>query len=80
MHLLPRMNVMLDFIKTLPVAMEQAKVLKKILPTVGFDPPTPHGLRITSPPLSPLDHHSLDMRLNDMELNVHEIYKYTIYR
>ena len=35
---------------------EQVDITNNILPTVGFDPPTPHGLQITSPPLSPLDH------------------------
>ena len=34
---------------------------------VGFDPPTPHGLQITSPLLSPLDHKSLDMRWTERE-------------
>ena len=41
---------------------------KKILSTVGFDPPTPQGLHNTSPPLSPLGHKSLDMRWNKMSM------------
>ena len=28
---------------------EQVNITKKILSTVGFEPPTPHGLQITSP-------------------------------
>ena len=68
MHLLPRMNVMLDFhlnaVSPAARNMEQVNIAKKILPTVGFEPPTPHGLQITSPPLSPLGYNSLDMRSN----------------
>ena len=54
MHLLPRMNVMLDFIWTLPVQLRGTRnkwTLQKILRTVGVEPTTPHGLLITSPPL-----------------------------
>ena len=40
---------------------------KKILPTVGLEPQTSHGLKITSPPFSPLAWY-------EMELNVHAIY------
>ena len=75
MHLLPRMNVLLDFIWTLPVQRRgtRNKFYNKILPTVGFEPTTPHGLQITSPPLSQLAWY-------DVELNVHEIYFSTIYK
>ena len=42
MHLLPRMNVMLDFIWTLPVKLPATrnkwKLQKKILFIVGFEP------------------------------------------
>ena len=41
---------------------------KTILSTVGFDPPTPHGLQITSPPLSPLGQNLLDTKLNLMSM------------
>ena len=55
MHLLRRMNVMLDFIWTLHMSSCEehgtSEHYKKCLPTVGFEPPTPHGLQITSPPL-----------------------------
>ena len=71
MHLLPRMNVMLDFIWTLPVQLRGTRnqwPLQKILSTVGFDPPTPHGLQISSPPLSPLDQNLLDVRWNWMSV------------
>ena len=44
--------------------MEQVNITKKILSTVGFEPATPHGLQITSPPLSPLGHNSRAMRWN----------------
>ena len=43
---------------------EQVNITNKILPMVGFEPPTPHGLKITSPKLSPLGYNSLDMRWN----------------
>ena len=65
MRLSPRMNVMLHFIWTLPVQLRgTSEHYKKILSTVGFEPPTPQGLQITSPPLSQLGHNSLDMRWN----------------
>ena len=35
---------------------EQVNITKQILPTVGFEPQTPHGLQITSSPLSQLGH------------------------
>ena len=53
-HLLPRMNVILDFIWTLPVQLRRTRnkrTLQNILSTAGFEPSTPHGLQITSPPL-----------------------------
>ena len=48
MHLIPRMNIMLDFIWTLPESIceehETSEHYKQILSTVGFEPPTPHPL------------------------------------
>ena len=38
--------------------------ITKIFSTVGFEPPTPHGLQIKSQSLKPLGHNSLDMRWN----------------
>ena len=46
MHLLPRMNVMLDFIWTLPVQLRGTRnkwTLQKILSTVGFEPQITFG-------------------------------------
>ena len=48
---------------------------KKILSTVGFEPPTSQGLRISSPPISPLGHQSLDIRLNKCPWNLLSINK-----
>ena len=51
MHLLPWRNVTPDFIWTLPVKLRGTLnkwTLQKSLHMVGFEPPTPHGLRITS--------------------------------
>ena len=64
MHLLPRMNVMLDFIWMLPVQLRG---------TVGFDPSTPmykSDVLTTRPQLA----------WYEIELNSNEIYKYTIYK
>ena len=72
------MNVRLDFIWTLPVQLRGTRnkwTLQKILSTVGFEPPTSQGLQISSPPLSPLGHHSLDMRLNKCPWNLLSINK-----
>ena len=47
MHLLPQMNVMLDFLWTLPVQLWgtwNKWTLQKFLSMVGFEPPTPHLL------------------------------------
>ena len=52
MHLLSRMNVMLDFIWTpLPVKLRGTRnkwTLQKILSTLGLEPSTRHGLQIIS--------------------------------
>ena len=48
---------MLDFIWTLSVQLHEhgtSEHYKKILSTVGFEPPTSQGLQISSPPLSPI--------------------------
>ena len=48
MHLLPRIDVMLDFIWTLPVQLRGTRnkwTFKKIMSVVGFEPPTLHGLQ-----------------------------------
>ena len=61
MHLLPRMNVVLDFILTLPVQLRGTRnkhTLQNILSMVGYKPPTTHDLQIASPPLYPLGHNS----------------------
>ena len=52
MHLSLRMNVMLDFIWTLPVQLRGTRnkwTLQNILSTLGFEPPTRQGLQVTSP-------------------------------
>ena len=76
MHLLPRMNVMLDFIWTLPVQLRGQRnkwKLQKIL--VYGRIPTTNTAR------SP-DYKSTRSQLAwyYMELNVHEIFIYTIYK
>ena len=44
---------------------------KKILSTVGFEPPTPHDLQISSPLLSPLGHQSLGVqRSNEIKHDI----------
>ena len=57
MHLLPRMHVCHAWFHlnaASPAASEEhgtSEHYKKILSTMGFEPPTPHGLQIKSPPL-----------------------------
>ena len=51
---------------------------KKILSTVGFEPPTPHGLQIKIK--STVITTRLQLAWYKMELNVHEINFYTIYK
>ena len=81
MHLSPQMDVFLDFIWTLPVQLRGTRnkwtLQKKILSTVGFDPPNtarPQDYKYTV--LTTRSH----LAWYEMELNVHEIYKYTSYK
>ena len=80
MHLLPRMNVMLDFIWTLPVQLRGTRTkwtfLKKsfhgrIRTAYTAWPPDYMPTVITTRP---------QLAWYEKELNVHEIYIYTIYR
>ena len=82
MHLLPRMNVMLDFIWTLSVQLRGTRnkwpLQKKnnlahgrIRSTNNARPPDNKPTVITNRP---------QLAWYEMELNVHEIYKYTIYK
>ena len=72
MHLLPRVNVMLDFIWTLPVQLQGTRnkwTWQKFLSTVGFDPPKPPpDYKSTVLPTGP------QLAWYEMELNAHEIY------
>ena len=80
MHLLPRMNVMLDFIWTLQVRLrgtwnkwplQKNLVHGRIRSTNTARPPDFKSTVITTRP---------QLAGYKMELNVHEIYKYTIYK
>ena len=75
MHLLPRMNAILDFIWTLLVQLQGTRNKWKLQknPVHGrIRTPTWHDLQVTSPSSSPHGH-------NTMELNAQLIYIYTIY-
>ena len=79
MHLLPRVTVMLYFIWTLPVQLRGTRYKWTLHKNLV------HGrIRTTNTARSP-DYKSIDITTRpqlawyEMELNVHEIYKYTIY-
>ena len=84
LHVLPRMNAMLDFIWTLPVQLRGSRnkwTLQKILSTVGFEPrKRRRGLRLQ---VDRLYHSDNSPTLRVKELNLNEIrvnmYIYTIY-
>ena len=80
MHLLSRMNVLLDFIWTLPVQLRGTRnkwTLQKNLA---------HSRIRSTNTARPLDYKSTvnttrsQLAWCEMEFNVHEIYKYTIYK
>ena len=80
MQLLPRMNVMFDFIWTLSVQLRGTRnkcTLQKSLA---------HGRIRTTHTARPLDYKPTvittrpQLAWYEMELNIHEIYKYTIYK
>ena len=80
MHLLPRMNVMLDFIWTLKVQLRGTRnkwtlqknlVHGRIRTTVTARPPDNKSTVVTTRP---------QLAWYEKELNVHEIYIYMIYK
>ena len=84
MHLWPRMNVMLDFIWTLPVQLRGARnkwTLQKLWSKVGFEPLRRHGLQITSRPSVPLSQFSnvtsegIKLDAIRVSMNIYTIYK-----
>ena len=84
MHLLPRMNVMLDFIWTLPVQLRGTRnklTLQKFLSTTGFEPLRLHAPHITSRPSLPLCQFS-NVTSEEIKLNLIRVIMYidTIYK
>ena len=80
MHLLPRMNVMLDFIWTLPAQLRGTRNKWPLQNNLvhgsirSTNTARPHDFKFTVITTQP------QIAWYEMELNVHEIYKYTIYK